>query len=97
MKTIVIPAAFLFLISPATAREKTYKEVGYCDMIAVRDTRAIQGTDRPIKKGEKLIMVGKEIADNGELLVSEYRCCEYRLKDFRYAGKRCRLPAAHKF
>lgn len=97
MKKIIIPAACLFLISPAVAREKTYKEAGLCEMVAVRDTQAIQGSVRPIKKGEKLPMVGKEIADNGELLVSEYRCCEYKLKDFRYAGNRCRLPAAIKF
>jgi len=97
MKKIIIPAVCLFLISPAVAREKTYKEAGFCNMIAVRDTRAIQGSDRPVRKGEKVMMVGKLIAENGETLVSEYRCCDYRLGDFKYLGKKCRLPAAHKF
>ncbi len=69
MKKIIILAACLFLISPVAALEKTYKEAGFCDMIAVRNTHGVQGAARPVKQGEKLPMVGKSIAENGEILV----------------------------
>lgn len=85
----LILSCFLVVLPNSIAISKPYN--GSCNMVAIRNTVDIDGEHRRSKGEVSMMVAGKERLPDGTIVVSEYRCCRFKFKDFRYIDD-CRLP-----
>lgn len=98
---IVAMISLFFVTNDASAktfcRDKSnkYCRIGYCNMIAIRDTKFKNGLGdiKILKKGEIVQIVSKDVADDGLPVLLQLHGVDFHAPDFKYVDK-CKLPAS---